>query len=201
MSSATQQRNGNQGATVAKLSKQDQDDLDAINASIDRMRRFTPADPYVLTIPQDVEPRYHHSYAFQGRQWLEHTPFDYREHESTQYQTFVDHEQGKDMFFLHSSRPPESDASVNGDVAKDKTGTATGANTPNGGPKKKISLNAYKKKQTGGTPEVNGAKEEPAVKKPAVKGPVERLKADEEVLAAVSDDEDVGLPLVEARKE
>ncbi len=70
---------------------------------------------------------------------------------------------------------------------KGKAGT--GANTPNAGPKKIISLNAYKKKQTGQTPEVKPAKElGQSVKKQAAKGPAERLKEDEEVLAAVEED-------------
>lgn len=184
--------NGRQGDGPTKLSKEDQDDLDAINSAIDRMRAFTPSDPYVLTIPQDVEPRYHHQYAIQARQWLEHTPFEYREHESTQYQTFIYHEPSKEMYMLHNSRPTDisSSQSTNGDDTK-KPGT--GANTPNAAPKKKISLDTYKKKLTGQTPEVTPGKElgqptkKPAAKAP-VKGPVERLKEDEDVLAAVEED-------------
>lgn len=195
MTSATEDRPGKDDGRQSTWSKQDREDLDAINASIDRMRDHTPADPFVLTIPQDVEPRYHHSYAFQGRQWLEHTPFDPREHESSQYQTFVFHEQGRDMYVLHSSRPPESDAGVSGDGGREKAAPGTGANTPSAGPKKKMSLNAYKKKQTGATPEISASKEtEQVPKKPAVKGPVERLKADEEVLAAVEKDDEIVLP-------
>jgi hypothetical protein len=180
------------GDGAAKLSMEDQEDLTAMNAAVDRMRAFTPADPYVLTIPQWVEPRYQHHYAFQARQWLDNTPFDHSEHESTQYQTFVWHEQGKDMFTLKNSRPLDTvtSAGTNGtaDVrGKEKAGT--GANTPNAGAKKKISLDAYKRKQTGQTPDVTPAKElGQAVKKPAAKGTVERLKEDEEVLAAVEED-------------
>ena len=57
-------------------------------------------------------------------------------------------------------------------------------------PKKTISLSAYKKKITGkATPEVHESDNE-VKKTTAVKGPIERLKADEEVLAAVEDGED-----------
>ena len=57
-------------------------------------------------------------------------------------------------------------------------------------PKKTISLSAYKKKITGkATPEVHESDNE-IKKTTAVKGPIERLKADEEVLAAVEEGED-----------
>ena len=188
----------------AQLSKQDKEDINSINATIDRMRSFTPADPYILTIPQDVEPRYHHSYAFQARQWRENTPFIEGEHEYTQYQTFVFHEPGKEMYMLHNSRPPDTPIArgLKGDGdAKGKERPGTGANTPNAAPKKKISLDAYKKKQSGMTPEVTPAKElgQP-VKKPAAKGPIERLKVDEDVLAAVEED-DMLAPPPEENKE
>jgi hypothetical protein len=51
------------------------DDLDSMNATIDRMRSFTPTDPYILTIPQD-DPKYRHDYAFQQRAYTDKTPFD-----------------------------------------------------------------------------------------------------------------------------
>ncbi|KAK0997953.1 hypothetical protein LTR54_009751 [Friedmanniomyces endolithicus] len=171
--------------STSRLSKSDQTDLDALNASVDRMRTFTAQQPYILTIPQD-EPRYHHAYQYQATQWLHQTPFEWKEGESIQYQTFVYHEHGKDMFQLLNSQPREAR-----EVDATKGKATTGADTPSTGPKKTISLNAYKKKQAGaGTAKESVA---PAVrpvdapiKQAAVKGPVERAKADtEEVLAAV----------------
>lgn len=179
--------------TPSTSTSDDQTDLDAINSSIDRMRTFTPTDPYVLTIPQDVEPRYRHAYQTQATQWLQHAPFQWREGEGTQYQSFIYHEHGRDMYVLHPSRFSE-EAEVGG-AAKVKAKASTGATTPSGGPKKKISLDAYKKKQTpGGTPaqeQAGGATKAGApVKQAAVKGPVERVKAEtEEVLAAVVEEE------------
>ena len=82
----------------------DKADLEAINRSIDRMRASTSADPYILTIPQDVEPRYHHAYQYQAMQWLHQAPFQWKEGEMTQYQTFIYHEHGSDMYVLHNSR-------------------------------------------------------------------------------------------------
>ncbi|KAK0254284.1 hypothetical protein LTS09_010710 [Friedmanniomyces endolithicus] len=171
--------------STSRLSKSDQTDLDALDASVDRMRTFTAQQPYILTIPQD-EPRYHHAYQYQATQWLHQTPFEWKEGESIQYQTFVYHEHGMDMFQLLNSQPREAR-----EVGATKGKATTGADTPSTGPKKTISLNAYKKKQAG----VGTAKESVApavrpvdapIKQAAVKGPVERAKADtEEVLAAV----------------
>ncbi|KAK5111812.1 hypothetical protein LTR62_004732 [Meristemomyces frigidus] len=174
----------------AKLNKADEADVDAINASLDRMRKVTSSDPYVLTIPQDIEPRYHHAHQFQAFQWTHNTPFDYKEGEKTQYQTFVYHEHGKDMYVLHNSMPREERE------VKPKGTPVNGAGTPNtGGPKKKISLNAYKKSKTGagtpaqsGTPSANVAQAVEKKTHAAVKGPAERVKAEtEEVLTAVAE--------------
>ncbi|KAK3072372.1 hypothetical protein LTR53_006950 [Teratosphaeriaceae sp. CCFEE 6253] len=167
----------------AKPSDSDQADLDALNASIDRMRNYTSQDPYILTIPHDVESRYRHAYQYQAMQWLHQAPFEYKEGEYMQYQTFIYHEHSKDMFVLHPSKPKEE--------REAKAKPATGANTPSAGPKKKITLNAYKKKLAdGGTPKLQGTLAGKTVATPAkqaaVKGPVERVKAEtDEVLAAV----------------
>lgn len=195
MSSANEQHPHDTIASItsATLKPQEHSDLLAIENAIERMRNFTPTEPYVLTIPQDVEPRYHHYHAGPARQWLHSTPFDAREHEATQYQTFIYHEPGRDMYQLHVSRPVEEE----GRESVRKAGGGTGANTPmdGKGPKKTISLSAYKKKVTGATPDASAVKEKEGdvaqKKAPAVKGPVERIKADEEVLAAVDDGEDV----------
>ncbi|KAK4580456.1 hypothetical protein LTR86_000659 [Recurvomyces mirabilis] len=185
-------------STSAKLSKADQDDLAAIDKAVDRMRTLTPADPYVLTIPQDVEPRYHHAYQYQAMQWLNQTPFEWKEGEYTQYQTFIYHEHGTDMYVLHNSEPREEKGTV---TSKAKAG---GASTPSAGaPKKIISLGAYKKSKTGagmpaqaGTPGLKAAIE--GKSHAAVKGPIERVKAEtDEVLAAVTELEEV--PLAESQ--
>ncbi|KAK5172661.1 uncharacterized protein LTR77_002781 [Saxophila tyrrhenica] len=169
-------------------SKEDKEDLAAINSAIDRMRAVHPAEPYFLTIPQDVEPRYHHSYAFQQRQWLDHTPFEQTENEHMQYLTWQFHDPGRSMFMQRTSRAPDPQEKP---AAKDRPGM--GATTPSGAPKKKISLDAYKKKQAGATPNGTPAKaSEQLVRKPAskapIKGPVERIKADEDMLAEMQQD-------------
>ena len=166
-------------------------DLHALNAAVDRMRNVTAPDPYVLTIPQDVEPRYHHNYRAQAIQWLDNTPFSQREHESIQYQTFFYHEHGKDMYVLHNSRPEEP-TSNGGTILASNAGT--GSNTPNPGPKKKISLNAYKKQKIGGTATPDGAavkSNDTVAKQEAIKAPIERVKAEtEDMLASVAENEE-----------
>ncbi|KAK4894832.1 hypothetical protein LTR27_006954 [Elasticomyces elasticus] len=182
---------GARETTTARLSKDDQAELDALNAAVNRMREITRPDPYVLTLPQD-EPKYRHQYQHQAQQWVHHTPFEWKEGERTQWQTFVYHEHGKDLFVLHAPRETKE-----AEGAKSKA--APGVDTPNAGPKKKISLNAYKKKQAeAGTPKALEAQAvktlDAPVKQAAVKGPMEQAKAEtEEVLAAVKDLEAVPL--------
>jgi len=176
----------------------DREDILAVNRAIDHMRPLIPADPYILTIPQDVTPRYQHQYAYQERQWRENTPFEQTEHESMQYLTFHFHDPARSMFMQQSSRPKEKSD------AKEKAGT--GPNTPNLAPKKKISLDAYKKKQNGATPNGTPAKaQDQVVRKPAskapVKGPVERIKADEDMLADMQVDMEEAAAPVEPKKE
>ncbi|KAK5737000.1 hypothetical protein LTR17_006961 [Elasticomyces elasticus] len=177
--------------STARLSKDDQAELDALNAAVDRMREITRPDPYILTLPQE-DPKYRHQYQHQAQQWFHHTPFEWKEGERMQWQTFVYHEHGKDLFVLHAPRETKE-----AEGAKSKA--APGVDTPNAGPKKKISLNAYKKKQAeAGTPKAPEAQAvktlDAPVKQAAVKGPMEQAKAEtEEVLAAVKELETVPL--------
>ncbi|KXT16288.1 hypothetical protein AC579_467 [Pseudocercospora musae] len=175
-----------------KPNKDEQANLDAIDAALVRMRDHIPPDPYIMTIPQEDDIKYRHHYSAQALQWTYSAPFDFRtEHESIQYLTFHYYEPGKEMFLLHNSRPTWESHATNGGTSG-KTRPGTGANTPNGGPKKKISLDAYKKKLNGGpaTPENDVAKNGDApAKQPAVKGPIERVKAEtQEMLAAVAEE-------------
>ena len=184
----------------ANLSKDDAKYWLEIEKVLSGIQRHTPSDPYVLTIPQDVEPRFHYRDAQQAAQWRAHTPFQKDEHEALQYATWHYHEPGETIYVQRPTRKEDPSSRL-----------GTPMKVATGGPKKTMSLNAYKKKVAGGTPasdekkaEVNGKKEDAterksegdkSVKKPAVKGPVERIKADEEVLAAVQDGDDLGLPV------
>lgn len=188
----------------ANLSKEDADDWLAIDKLLSRIQSVNPSDPYVLTIPQHVEPRYHHQRPEHRTQWRDHAPFYEHEHEASQYLTWHFHDPN-DIYVLHSTRKEDGGSRI----GTPKAGT--------GGPKKTMSLGAYKKKVAAGTPgpeerkkaEVNGemeaaeekkAEAENALKKAAVKGPVERIKADEEVLAAVEDGDDIVPQVIDEKK-
>lgn len=170
----------------------EQDDLNAIDSAFQRMRKITGEDPYILTIPQDVQ--YPHKYVHRGPipayAYCTNTPFDHSEREDLQYQTFHFHEQGKEMYVLEKSSPDEP---IPANSANTKGRPGTGANTPSDGVKKTISLAAYKNKQNGGTAKLdsNATKSSDArAKQGAVKGPIERVKESEEMLAAVAEPED-----------
>jgi hypothetical protein len=158
-------------------SKKDQEILDAINATVDRMRKCTESDPYMLTIPQDVEPRYRHDRAFSrhaDEAWLWKTPFRRGEDEHTQYQTFIFYEPSRTMFVQQMNRREE-------DRALASAPRPTQANAASAGPKKVYSLNSYKKKQAAvaSTPEAGAAQSNGTPgKPPAVKGPAERVKTE-----------------------
>lgn len=150
-------------------------ELEKIDAAVSRMKKYTPSDPYIVTIAQDRNLRFQYQWRSQQQQWLHGTPFRYDEGEGIQYQTFVFQEPGTNMLSLHAQHYPEERPRT-----ADSTRNATGSNTPAQGPKKVISFGAYKKKQTGETPgkEVGGAQEtDKSGKQPAVKGPAERVKA------------------------
>lgn len=180
------------------LNEADQQDLAAIDASLKRMRSLIPDDPYVLEIPQKTNLQHQHSYQYRSQHWVHHTPFHPREEENIQYQTFVYHEPGKEIFQLHNSRRDDTAAGTpKGAGQKGGVGGATPSAAQ--APKKTMSLSAYKKQKSGATPEVRAAREgDVVVQQKVVKGPVERIKADEEVLAAVSGLEDLVTDLAHA---
>lgn len=114
---------------------------------VDGMRNHISDEPYITTIPQD-EPKFHHYSRHAADAWLANTPFDRNENYQVQYQTFFYREPYSDIYervryshFDRPSRPPPPTSSV-------PPRSATG--TPSVGPKKKISLAAYKNKQTQG---------------------------------------------------
>jgi hypothetical protein len=167
--------------------KQERGLIDALDATVDRIRKVTAPDPYMLTIPQHVEDRYRHGNVHVADAWLASTPFRRNEEEVVQYQTFVFHEPSTNMFVQLPNRPQEVSV-ANSTYSRPKRTDVASA-----GPKKTISLDAYKKKQAAAatTPEGEAAQSNGTPgKPPAVKGPVERIKAEnEDILMAVGDDE------------
>lgn len=174
-----------------KLSENDRAELEILDAAVGRLQKVTRPDPYRISISQDEHLQYAHQYRAQQYQWLHNMPFSHKEEEGTQYQTFIYQEPGQNILSLHAQHYPEERPRTT-----DSTRNTTGSNTPAQGPKKRISLGAYKKKQAGETP--TGEDVAASAKQPAVKGPAERVKALEaesaDMLKAVEEDEkeDIG---------
>ncbi|KAF2156001.1 hypothetical protein K461DRAFT_318638 [Myriangium duriaei CBS 260.36] len=121
-------------------------DVESLNAAIDRIRKVIPDQPYIQTIPQDGS-RWDHHHRESARVWRGQVPFERDERPDLQYQTFYYHEHGTDLIHLriHSPPPEPRQARATGSEAP---GSSTA--TPKHGPKKKISLADYKNHKTKG---------------------------------------------------
>ncbi|KAH0292939.1 hypothetical protein M436DRAFT_38597 [Aureobasidium namibiae CBS 147.97] len=130
---------------AASLPEKERDLLRRIDACVDRMRAFTPDEPYVLSIPQD-EPKFHHHSHHSSQMWRTGTPFRPDDDPNQQYQTFYYHEPLSDVFHLHrNSHYQKDNASVSSQPREKESSTQS---TPSMHPKKKISLAAYANKKT-----------------------------------------------------
>lgn len=111
------------------------------------MRDHISDEPYVLTIPQD-EPKFHHYSRYAADAWLLDSPFERNENYQVQYQSFFYSEPYTDLFervrYSHFDRSPLTNFGSSSVQPRSPT------STPTVGPKKKISLAAYKNKQAQG---------------------------------------------------
>ena len=137
------------------MKDRERDDRDALDATCDRMRKHLPIQPYIQTVPQD-EPRYHHHNAHYAEMWLKDAPFNRREHPSLQYQTWFYQEHGTDLIHLRIHSQIENTSSADAKARDEATKTAASTPNPSAGPKKKISLAAYKDKKVNGTAGTSG---------------------------------------------
>ena len=177
---------------LSRRSESDRAELDKMDAAVERMKKHTRPDPYLIRIERDKKLQYEYQWKTQVYQWLSGTAFRPEEGEGIQYQTFVYQDPGTNLLSLHAQYYPEERPAT-----ADSTRNATGSHTPAQGPKKVISFGAYKKKQTGETPtrENQAARDsDKSGKQPAVKGPAERAKTLEaaesaDMLKAVEEDE------------
>jgi hypothetical protein len=176
---------------LSRRSENDQAELHKMDAAVERMKKHTRPDPYLITIEGDPKLQYEHQWKSQQWQWLRGTAFRPEEGEGIQYQTFVYQEPGTNLLSLHAQYYPEERPGT-----ADSTRNATGSQTPAQGPKKVISFGAYKKKQNGETPtrESQAARDSDKLgKQPAVKGPAEKVKTQEaesaDMLKAAEEDE------------
>lgn len=130
---------------AAALPEKERELLRRIDACVDRMRAFTPDEPYVLSIPQD-EPKYHHHSHHSSQMWRTNTPFRSDDDPNQQYQTFYYHEPLSDVFQLHRNSHYQKDNASVSSQPREKESSAQ--STPSMLPKKKISLAAYANKKT-----------------------------------------------------
>jgi len=129
------------------MKEREKEDVEALDAAVDRMRKFLTAGPYIETIDQDKDQQYRYHDRPSSEAWLKNTPFSRQEHYTVQYQTWNYKEWGTDLIQLrvhsqYEDKPRES--------AKVKEETKSAVGTPQVGPKKKISLSAYKDKKANG---------------------------------------------------
>lgn len=121
-----------------KLSAEDQKELALLEGAIGRIKKSAPAYPYIISTPS-MEPYRHYSRQ-ESRAWMLGHLFT-PEEEYLQYRSFYYREPYQDCFVQQSGQvdepkvePPKSHVS----------------STPQQGPKKTISLSAYKAKQANG---------------------------------------------------
>lgn len=129
------------------MKDREKEDVAALDAAVDRMRKVLTAGPYIETIDQDKEQQYRYHDRPSSEAWLKDTPFSRQEHYTVQYQTWNYKEWGTDLIQLrahsqYEDKPRES--------AKVKEEAKSAIGTPQVGPKKKISLSAYKDKKANG---------------------------------------------------
>ena len=132
------------GKRKRPLEEEEEEPLRGIDASIKRIRKCVPQDPYILTISQ-AEPRYNHPSTQEAYSWRRGTPFDLNE-EYFQYQS-LHYREDPECFTQRSRLDLQRDSSAR----SHHNGQVSGAATPTATPaaKKKISLLDYKNKKAG----------------------------------------------------
>lgn len=140
-------------------SSHDIEELAKLDSIYERIRKCVPITPYILTVPTDHPYRHWSQQESQG--WMLGNLFDSDE-EHLQYRTFKFRESLKSCFVTRTEEDEEKEKN-------EKLMKSRGRNTPVQGPKKKISLSAYKANKA------NGLSGTPTSKKPSPDlGPVKR---------------------------
>lgn len=147
------------------------EEIARINAACARIQTANPEQPYTLSCPVNVEPRYHYPSAQEAASWRKGTPF-YPHEEGLQYMTYVYREPGDSCFVIRSHLDDEREEKErqerrlkDSQSQHQRNGSGSALSTAPGTPlpgsqgagkeKKKISLSAYKNKKLGieGSPE------------------------------------------------
>lgn len=123
------------------LSRDDQDHLEELDRIFKRTKTAVPRTPYVLSTPSMDPYRYHSQQ--EANAWMIGRLWEHNE-EHMQYRTYLFREPCQDCFELVAGEDDEPEPE------RPKSQTPQASNTASQGPKKKISLSAYKNKQANG---------------------------------------------------
>lgn len=125
------------------FSKDDQDELEELDSIFKRTKAVVPPNPYILSTPSMDPYRYHSQQEANawmlGRLWR-------HDEEHMQYRTYLYREPCQDCFELQAGEDDEPEP----ERERPRSQASQASNTAGQGPKKKISLSAYKNKQANG---------------------------------------------------
>ncbi|KAH6642529.1 hypothetical protein C7974DRAFT_103930 [Boeremia exigua] len=122
-------------------SQDDQDELDELDRIFKRVKTVVPPNPYILSTPS-LDPYRYHSQQ-EANAWMLGRLWKYDE-ENMQYRTYLYREPCQDCFELQAGEDDEPEPE------RPRSQASQASNAASQGPKKKISLSAYKNKQANG---------------------------------------------------
>jgi hypothetical protein len=125
------------------LSRDDQDDLEELDRIFKRTKTVVPRNPYILSTPSLDAYRYHSQQ--EAHAWMLGHLWKHNE-EHMQYRTYLYREPCQDCFELEAGEDDEPER----ERERPRSQASQASSTANQGPKKKISLSAYKNKQANG---------------------------------------------------
>lgn len=123
------------------FSNDDQNELEELDRCLKRIRTVVPPNPYILSTPS-LDPYQYHSKQ-EAYAWMLGHLWKHNE-EHMQYRTYLYREPCQDCFELQAGEDDEPEPE------RPRSQASQASNTANQGPKKKISLSAYKNKQANG---------------------------------------------------
>ncbi|KAF2197333.1 hypothetical protein GQ43DRAFT_475535 [Delitschia confertaspora ATCC 74209] len=128
------------GPKQAVRNARDQKELACLDAIFNRIKRAVPPTPYILSV-DSLNPVYQPRSRQEAHSWIVGHLFEPHE-ENIQYRTFCYREPYEECFTMQNGEDIIPD--------RDRTKARSSFSTPSGVPKKKITLSAYKAKQSNG---------------------------------------------------
>jgi hypothetical protein len=183
----------------------DAEELARLDAAFTRINAAVPEAPYTLSVPINVEPRYHYPSRQEAESWARNTPF-YPHEERVQYMTYVLREAGDGIFVVRSKVDEEREArskqghlrngSLEEAASTTRPGTPLAIGYKDKVEKKKISLSDYKEKVAGGKGDKREDKDVAVVgkKKPEEKKLVNGVKSEIKMASKAAKKEQVLTP-------